>query len=80
MTDTMVIEFSEDLLCGADEISKFLFGDARYRRRVYYLAARSKLPIFRLRSQLCARKSSLIKYVKEQETRHTGRPSSDEDI
>jgi hypothetical protein len=77
MTDTMVIEFSEDLLCGADEISEFLFGDAKYRRRVYYLAARSKLPIFRLRSQLCARKSSLLKFVEVQESRRLGHPSSD---
>ncbi len=80
MSDTTEIEFSQDLLCGADEISEFIFGDPKYRRRVYYLAERSKLPIFRLRSQLCARKSSLLKFVEEQETRHAGHPSSDKDI
>jgi hypothetical protein len=74
------MEFSKDLLHGAAAIAEFLFGDRKYRRKVFYLAERSKLPIFRLRSQLCARKSSLLKFVEEQETRRAGHPSSDKDI
>ena len=67
MSDATVTEFSKDLLIGADEIAEFLFGDRKQRRRVYYLAARSNLPIFRLKSQLCARKSILIKWIEGQE-------------
>lgn len=63
----MEVEFSKDLLNGAGEIAGFLFGDRKYRRKVYYLVERSKLPIFRLRSQLCARKSTLIKWIEDQE-------------
>ena len=80
MSDTTEIEFAKDLLRGAAEIAEFLFGDRKYRRKVFYLAERSKLPIFRLRSQLCARKSSLLKFVEEQETRRAGRPTPDKDI
>jgi hypothetical protein len=52
MPDAVDVEFSKDLLTGADEIAEFLFGDQKYRRKIYYLAERSKLPVFRLRSQL----------------------------
>ena len=77
MSDASNVEFSKDLLHGAAAIAEFLFGDRKYRRKVFYLAERSKLPIFRLRSQLCARKSSLLKFIEEQETRHAGHPSPD---
>jgi hypothetical protein len=77
MSDASDVEFSKDLLHGAAAIAEFLFGDRKYRRKVFYLAERSKLPIFRLRSQLCARKSSLLKFIEEQETRHAGHPSPD---
>lgn len=80
MSEASEMEFSKDLLHGAAAIAEFLFGDRKYRRKVFYLAERSKLPIFRLRSQLCARKSSLLKFVEEQETRRAGHPSSDKDI
>lgn len=69
MTNAADVEFSKDLLRGAAEIAEFLFGDRKHRRKVFYLAGRSKLPIFRLKSQLCARKSSLIKFVEDQENR-----------
>jgi hypothetical protein len=48
-----------DLLNGAEEIAEFMFGDQRYRSRVYYLARKGVLPIFRLGSRLYARKSVL---------------------
>ena len=55
-----------DLLYGAAQIAQFLFGDAKQRRKVYYLVESSRLPVFRLGS-ICARKSTLIAWIAEQE-------------
>ncbi len=63
-------DFAQDLLRGADEISEFLFGDRKLRRKTYYLCATSRLPHFKLGSMICARKSTLIQWVAEQEARH----------
>jgi hypothetical protein len=62
-------EFSQDLLRGADSIARFLFGD-RQRRRVYHLVTTSNLPVFKLGSTICARRSVLLKWIKDQEERH----------
>jgi hypothetical protein len=63
-------ELSKDLLRGAGAIAEYLFGDRRMRRKVYHLAATSSnLPTFKLGSQLCALKSSLIESFKNQELR-----------
>jgi hypothetical protein len=63
-------EFADDLLRGADEISQYLFGDAKYRRRVYYLHSRGRLPTFNLGTAgLCARRSTLLKFCEDQERR-----------
>ena len=64
------IPFSADMLRGADEIAAFLFGSRLERRKVYHLAASSNLPIFKLGSMLCARKSVLMAWVEAQERRH----------
>ncbi len=60
---------ADDLLRGAEAIAEFLYGDATQRRKVYHLAETSRLPIFRLGSVLCARKSVLIQWISEQEKR-----------
>jgi hypothetical protein len=65
-------EFAKDMLRGAEELAQFLFGDREQRRRVYHLAATSNLPVFKLGSMICARKSVLLKWIEEQEGRHTG--------
>jgi hypothetical protein len=62
-------DLSDDILEGADAIAEFLFGSKESRRKVYYLAECSKLPIFRLGSVLCARKSVLLKFITGQEIR-----------
>ncbi len=59
--------FSTDLLRGADEIAAFLFGSAKHRRRVYHLVETSKLPVFRLGSKVCARRSVLLEWIVDQE-------------
>jgi hypothetical protein len=63
-------EFSADMLRGADQIAEFLFGDAGERRKVYHLAETSRLPLFRLGSVLCARRSVLLEWVRAQEDRN----------
>ena len=62
-------ELADDILEGADAIAEFLFGSREQRRKVYYLAECSKLPIFRLGSVLCARKSVLLQFITGQENR-----------
>ena len=68
-------EFARDLLRGAEQIAQFLYGDhelRRKRRQIYHLAANSNLPVFKLGSRICARKSVLLTWVKDQEQRHAG--------
>jgi hypothetical protein len=60
---------ADDLLRGADAIAEFVFGSAKHRRKVYYLATEAKLrmPVFRIGSVICARKSTLIEWIERQE-------------
>jgi hypothetical protein len=60
---------ADDLLRGADEIAKFVFGSKQHRRKVYYLTgdARTRMPHFRIGSVLCARKSTLLAWIERQE-------------
>ncbi len=61
-----------DLLRGADQIAEFMFGTPTERRKIYHLADTKKLPVFRLGSLLCARKSTLLSWIKAQESAATG--------
>ena len=73
MSDTNEeVEFSKDLLRGAAEIAAFLLGSRDQRRTIYYLAAHSNLPVFKIGSTLCARKSVILKWVEQQEERRRG--------
>ena len=63
-------EFARDMLRGADEVAEFLYGSKELRRKVYHLASTSNLPIFKLGSMICARKSVLIAWVRAQEARY----------
>jgi len=62
-------DLATDLLRGADEIAHFVFGDPGQRRKVYHLAETSRLPVFRLGSLLCARRSILLAWISDQERR-----------
>jgi hypothetical protein len=66
-------ELADDLLHGADDIAAFIFGTRenrhKNRRKVYYLAECSRLPVFRLGSMLCARRSVLLNWIAAQEGR-----------
>jgi hypothetical protein len=63
------VGFSQDLLRGASEIAEYLFGDGRLRRKVYHLVATSNVPVFKLGSIICARKSILLNWIEDQEMR-----------
>lgn len=67
---------ADDLLRGADAIAKFLFGPQASRRKVYYLAACTRIPVFRLGSTLCARPSVLLEFISSQESRARGEGTS----
>ena len=65
------VTLGDDLLHGADAIAKFMFGDAKHRRKVYYLTgeATKSLPHFKMGSLICARKSTILTWIAEQEGR-----------
>jgi hypothetical protein len=60
-----------DLLHGADAIALFVFGHVKHRRKIYHYAsdARVRMPVFRIGAALCARKSTLLRWIAEQESR-----------
>jgi hypothetical protein len=62
-------DLADDMLRGADEIAAFIYGDRGLRRKVYYLVECSRLPVFRLGSVLCARKTVLLSWIEGQESR-----------
>ena len=57
-----------DLLSGADAIAAFM---GLKVRRVYHLAETERLPIFRLGATLCARRSTLLKWIEGMENQGT---------
>jgi excisionase family DNA binding protein len=57
-----------DLLAGAAEIAMFM---RLSRRQIYHLVETSRLPVFRLGTQLCARRSTLLRWIEDME-RATG--------
>jgi hypothetical protein len=63
------IKVDDRIIRGADAIAEYIFGDRRHRRKVYYLAECSKLPIWRLGSTLCLRPATYEKFIKDQESR-----------
>ncbi len=69
--ETSCPQLSDDLLRGADEIATFMFGHAKHRRKVYYLTGEATrgLPHFKIGSLICARKSTLLRWIAEQENR-----------
>jgi hypothetical protein len=59
----------EWVIRGAEAIAKFIFGDRSHRRKVYYLAECSKIPIHRLGSTLCLQPSAYKGWIESQENR-----------
>ena len=60
-----MIELTSDIMNGAAEIAAFLNVS---ERRVFYIAERNLLPIFRVGTNLTARKSTLLRvYARKEE-------------
>lgn len=62
-------DLADDLLHGADEIAEFIFGRRGSRRKIYYLAECARLPVFRLGTMLCARRTVLLRWIADMESR-----------
>ena len=65
------IALADDLLRGAEEIAQFVYGHRRHRRKIYHLVQTKRLPVFHLGSTLCARRSTLIAWIEDQEIKAT---------
>lgn len=72
MPAALTDSISADLLEGADEIALFLFGDRGEKRKIYHLVQAGGLPFFRFGTVLCARKSTLLAWIKEREENPNG--------
>jgi hypothetical protein len=70
--DKSIDQTAEPAIRGAEAIAEYIFGHRSHRRKVYYLAECSKIPIYRLGSTLCLRPSAYHIWIKEQETRSIG--------
>lgn len=70
------VPLSRDILRGADQIAAYLYGDAKLRRKIYHLVQTGNLPVFKLGSILCARKSKLLRWIEEEEAKSSNRPTA----
>ena len=62
-----VIDTEHDIIVGAERIAQTIYGDGNKRRQVYHLAERGHLPVFRLGQTLCVRRSTLNRFIADQE-------------
>jgi hypothetical protein len=59
---------ADDLLRGAAEIAKFIYGDERHRSKVYHAIERDGLPVFRMNGGVIhARKSRILAWISSKE-------------
>jgi len=69
-----------DILHGAHAIAEFLYGDRKFRRKVYHLVECGLIPFFKLGSNVCARKSVLLEWIGEQERHQRSVRIADPDL
>jgi hypothetical protein len=72
-------EFSKDLIVRAESLSVWLFGTPNKARSIFHLVETSRLPTFRIGSQIAARKSILRAFFWSQE-RRAFQDHKDEDL
>ena len=58
-----------DILEGGSAIATYIYGDPEKRRKVYHAVANAGLPVFRIGGVICARRSTLVRWIAEQENR-----------
>jgi hypothetical protein len=63
------LSLAHNLLHGADEIARFIYGssDEPNRRRIYYAAEKHGLPVFKLGGVMSARKTTILRWISNQE-------------
>ncbi|PVE22848.1 hypothetical protein DC522_19105 [Microvirga sp. KLBC 81] len=68
------LPLADDLLRGARPIARFIYGESKdereneaNERRVYHAAQKHGLPVFKLGGVLCARKSTILRWIEAQE-------------
>jgi hypothetical protein len=57
----------EDLILGGSALARFLFKDAKKRRKIYHMYERGLLPLFKVGPELAGRKSTLLKHIEQVE-------------
>ncbi|KAA0576817.1 helix-turn-helix domain-containing protein [Azospirillum sp. Sh1] len=57
---------ADDILKGVKDIAKFT---GLTERSVYHIAAAGRLPVFKLGATICARKSTILAWIQEQEAK-----------
>ena len=57
-------ELADDILHGAEEIASFL---GLQRRKIYHLIETNSFPHFRLGMTVCARRSTLLRWIEDSE-------------
>lgn len=60
---------ADDMLHGAKAIARFIYGDDsdKNTRRIYHAADKLGMPTFQMGATVCARKSTLLKWIEKQE-------------
>ena len=60
---------SDDILFGARAVALFIYGDdsPKNQRRIYHAGAKLGMPTFQMGSTICARRSTLLKWIEKQE-------------
>ena len=69
MPAAVVKTISQDVLYGADAVGGFT---GLNPRQVYHLAQTNKIPVFRMGTLICARKSTILQWIADQEAKATG--------
>lgn len=64
-----IASLGDDLLHGAENVALFMFGDPAMRRKIYTYANDPKfgVPLFRMGSVICARKTRITQWIADQE-------------
>ena len=66
---TAPLQLADDLLQGADSIAKFM---GVTRRQAYHFVADGRIPTFRIGAIICARKSTILNWIAQQEAAQGG--------
>lgn len=60
-----------DLIRGASDLAQYILGDPTLRRSIYYYAETTDIPVFRIGSMLCARRSMIDAWIDQKVQQRT---------